>query len=229
MPAMGTFQHHQEHAEMPRVTQVPEQICPSSTELQADISKQDISVWATDALFSPIASPRCDSFMVPYINTDQHLLSFPEETWFERGPRGWGCPPGKATCLLSSLLSGHIQIPLWVVPYMAPLLLLQRAILPSLPCALFPGHTKAHRDPLVFLGCDQSSPSRINKQDSRPGRCCCCLCPDEICASSPPASSKTGECKDLFMPFRALLSLHWCFSYVIFLFPSEALQDSVSV
>lgn len=44
MSTMGTFQHHQEHVEMPRVTQVPEQVCPSSTELQADLSKQDISV-----------------------------------------------------------------------------------------------------------------------------------------------------------------------------------------
>lgn len=165
--------------------------------------------------------------MVPYINTDQPLLSFPEETWFERGPRGWGCPPGKATCLLFSVLSGHIPIPFWVMLDMTPLLLLQRAILPSLPCALSPGHTKAHRDPLAFLGCDQSS-SRINK-DSRPGCCCFCLCPEESCASSPPAFSKTQECEDLLTPLRALLSLHWCFSSVIFLFPSEVLQDSVSV
>lgn len=44
MSAMGTFQHHQEHAEIPRITQVPEQVCPDSTVLQADIAKQDISV-----------------------------------------------------------------------------------------------------------------------------------------------------------------------------------------
>lgn len=44
MPTMDAFQHHQEHAEMPKVTQVPEQVYPISTELQGDLCKQDISV-----------------------------------------------------------------------------------------------------------------------------------------------------------------------------------------
>lgn len=162
--------------------------------------------------------------MVPYITTDQRLLSFPEEIWFERGPGGWGCPPSKATCLLSSVFSGHIQLHFRVVPDMTSPLLLQRAVLPSLPGALSPGHTKARRD---SPGCDQSS-SRISQQDSRPGCCCCCLCPDESCASSPPASSKPWDCEALLTPFRALLSLHWCFSSVIFLFLSEVLQDCLA-
>lgn len=74
---------------------------------------------------------------------------------------------------------------------MTPLLLLQRAILPSFACAFSPGHTKAHRGPLVFLPCGWFSLSRRNQQKSRPGRCCS-LCPDESRASSPPVSSKTS-------------------------------------
>ena len=90
---------------------------------------------------------------------------------------------------LLSLLLGHIQIPFWVGPDVIPLLLLQRAIIPSFPCALSPGHTKAHRGPLVFQPCGCFFLSRWNKQNSRPGHRCR-LCPDERCASSPPASSK---------------------------------------
>lgn len=93
---------------------------------------------------------------------------------------------------------------------MSPLLLLQRVILPSFPRALSPGHTKAHGGPLVFPPRGWSSLSRINKQNSRPGRCCS-LCPDESCASSPPAFSKpsvsvrtrlrpSGLCSPALMP-----------------------------
>lgn len=93
---------------------------------------------------------------------------------------------------------------------MSPLLLLQRAILPSFPRALSPGRTKAHGGPLVFPPRGWSSLSRINKQNSRPARCCT-LCPDESCASSPPAFPKpsvslrtqlrrSGLCSPALMP-----------------------------
>jgi len=41
---MGTFQYHQEQAEMPSATRVSEQVWTSGTELEVGISKQDISV-----------------------------------------------------------------------------------------------------------------------------------------------------------------------------------------
>lgn len=93
---------------------------------------------------------------------------------------------------------------------MSPLLLLQRVILPSFPRVLSPGRTKAHGGPLVFPPRGWSSLSRINKQNSRPGRCCS-LCPDESRASSPPAFSKpsvsartrlrcSGLCSPALMP-----------------------------
>lgn len=120
---------------------------------------------------------------------------------------------------LPSVLSGHTRIPFWVEPDMAPLLFLQRAILPSLPCALFPGHTKAHRDPLVFLGYDQSSPSRVNQQDSRPGRCCFVLMgavPLPHLPSQKHESVKTCSCHS-GLCFLCTDAFHWWY----FCFPQK--------